>query len=338
MNIKILTFSYTPNYGALLQTYALCKILKPWGHNVELLKVVLYRNALIGILRQYLYDFFMLRFQKKYLPPFKTITNTEKSDLYIVGSDQVWNPIFFNLHGFRFFFDFLSDGTKRISYVASFGENEVKLTKSEKVSLKQLLAKFSSISVRESSAVSFCKKEFGISSVHVLDPTLLLNDYTEISGKLVEQDTLVSFKFIQSKEYADLLSFLAAKQGLTLLKLDDKYIKIRGKGYITKHISVDKWVKSIAESKLFVTDSFHGVAFAIIHRRQFIVLPSITSKMGRVFSLLTLLNIQDRYYTSVNEVYSRLDWTYDIDYSKVYELLDKERNISISYLHQAVNN
>lgn len=338
MNIKLLTFSYTPNYGALLQTYALCKVLKLWGHNVELLKVVLYRNTLGRVFRQYTYDFFMLCFQKKYLPPFKAVSDIEKSDLYIVGSDQVWNPFFFPLHGFRFFFDFLPDGVKRISYAASFGENEVKLTKPEKNNLKQLLTKFSNVSVREDAAVEFCEKEFGISSVHVLDPTLLLDDYSEISGELSERNTLVSFKFNQSEEYKKLLSFLAKKQELTLLKLDDKYFKIGGKGYVTKHVSVAKWVKSIAESKLFVTDSFHGVAFAIIHKRQFIVLPSVASKMGRVLSLLTLLGIQDRYYPSIDDVYSRFDKTRDIDYSKVYECLDKERDISKSYLKQAISN
>ncbi len=52
MKIKLLTFSSTPNYGALLQTYALCEILKSWGHEVELLKVLLYRPSLKNMLRR----------------------------------------------------------------------------------------------------------------------------------------------------------------------------------------------------------------------------------------------------------------------------------------------
>lgn len=106
MRIKLLTFSGTPNYGALLQTYALCEVLGSWGHQVDLLKVLLYKPSLKNTLRRYLYDRFMLRFQKHYLPAYVKIGDIDREAVYIVGSDQVWNPHFMTLHGLLFFFDF----------------------------------------------------------------------------------------------------------------------------------------------------------------------------------------------------------------------------------------
>ncbi len=336
MKIKLLTFSCTPNYGALLQTYALCEILKSWGHEVELLKVLLYRPSLKNMLRRHLYDRFMLRFQRQYLPSYVKIEEVDKKAVYIVGSDQVWNHHLFALHGLLFFFDFLPDKVKRISYAASFGEQELQCSDESKKQIRKLLERFSALSVRESFAVELCRKEFGIVPEHVLDPTLLLSDYSKISGPVCPSKKLVSFKFVQSPEYFQLLKFMAGELGLQLVRLDRKYLKFGNKGYITRHGSVNNWVKTIAESEMFVTDSFHGVAFALIHRKQFIVLPSVESRMGRVISLLRLLDIENRYYKTVEDVYKRSDWMRPIDYQKVTERLVKERECSLNFLKKAL--
>ena len=75
----------------------------------------------------------------------------------------------------------------------------------------------------------------------------------------------------------------------------------------------------------------------MIHRKQFIVLPSVKSRMGRVVSLLRLLGIVDRYYDSVDEVYRRLDRMELIDYKRVGGLLDKERERSLRFLQNSLS-
>ena len=337
MKVKLLTFSNTPNYGALLQTYALSEILYSFGYQVELLKVLLYKPSLKNTLRRYLYDRFMLHFQKYYLPCYTKIENVDPGAIYIVGSDQVWNPHFIPLCRLLFFLDFLPTGIKKISYAASFGEQEFRCSDEDKKQIKMLLRDFSAISVRESSAVELCQNEFGVTPEHVLDPTLLLNDYSNISGTLTMQNDLVSFKFIQSSDYYQVLSFVAKRLNLKITRLDHRYIKIGEKEYISKHVSVNTWVKTIAESSFFITDSFHGVALALIHGKQFIVLPSVISRMGRVISLLRLLGIENRYYESVDEVYKRLDWMELIDYGKVFEKLNREREYSLSFLRNSLS-
>ena len=336
MNIKLLTFSNTPNYGALLQTYALCEVLKSLGHSVELLKVNLQKISILNFFRLYLYDRFMLCFQKRYLPAFCEVSDIDPEALYIVGSDQVWNPHFIQSHKYMFFFDFLPDKVKRISYAASFGEATLNISQNDREHIKLLLDKFHKVSVRESFAVELCRKEFDILPEFVLDPTLLLSDYSKISGSVIEKNTLVSFKFVQNASYYDLLGYLSKELNVGVNRIDNRYIKLGKKEYVSKHVCVGKWLKSIAESKLVITDSFHALSFALTFRRQFIVLPSAKSRMGRIVSLLKLLGLEDRYYTSIEEVYLRLDWKNRIDYEEVDIILNKERIKSIYYLKRSV--
>lgn len=337
MDIKLLTFSNTPNYGALLQTYALCEVLKSLGGNVELLKVNLNESSFLNFLRRHLYDRFMIEFQKMYLPPFCEIENVDINSIYIVGSDQVWNPCFINSHKYLFFFDFLHDNIKRISYAASFGESKLNLSHDDKNQMGLLLKKFSALSVRESFAVDICEQEFNLEPEFVLDPTLLLSNYSKICVPLSESNNLVSFKFVQSSQYYKLLGFLTNELNLDICRLDDRYVKWRGKEYFSKHLSVATWIRCIAESKMVITDSFHALSFALIYKKPFLVLPSVVSRMGRVVSLLRLLGLENRYYNSIDEVYDRLDWMEPINYEKVDCILRSERVKSFNYLKQSLD-
>lgn len=74
------------------------------------------------------------------------------ADVYIVGSDQVWNPKAITaVH----FLEFAPIGKKCISYAASMGNANLNNDIGRK--REQYLKKFSAISVREESA----KKEIG---------------------------------------------------------------------------------------------------------------------------------------------------------------------------------
>ena len=102
MKISILTFSKESNFGANLQCYALCKTLQNMGHQVDIIDIQLpkKRFSWYSTLLQFPQEFLFFLFRKKYLnfftKKYKTTAELQngqhKSDLYIVGSDQVWNP------------------------------------------------------------------------------------------------------------------------------------------------------------------------------------------------------------------------------------------------------
>ena len=137
MVISILSFPREINYGAVLQCYALCKILQDMGHKINIIDLRLRRHPMqwYSILIRIPMFFFFYRFRRKHLNyftrHFKSLNELRhycpQSDLFIVGSDQVWNPeITKRSDPLYFFFSFLPRGVRRISYAASFGTDNWK--------------------------------------------------------------------------------------------------------------------------------------------------------------------------------------------------------------------
>ena len=101
-------------------------------------------------------------------------------DIYISGSDQIWNPdMSFNVA--PYFLEFVKD-KKKISYASSFGKEQ--LEAKYLVQCKKWLSDYSAISVRERKSVELLG-HLGIKSMMVLDPTFLLStdEWKSISGK-----------------------------------------------------------------------------------------------------------------------------------------------------------
>ena len=84
--------------------------------------------------------------------------NPPEADLYIAGSDQIWNTDMQNGTEPAFYLDFGNDATRRISYAASFGIEHINPQAEEWV--KKLLSRFDSISVRERTGIDILKHSF----------------------------------------------------------------------------------------------------------------------------------------------------------------------------------
>lgn len=94
--------------------------------------------------------------------------NPPKADIYITGSDQVWagwlEPNYLT---------FAPPKKKKIAYAVSFGRQQ--LTAEHQSHIQNWVKQFDAISIRESSGIEICRK-MGMDAVHLLDPTLLLDD------------------------------------------------------------------------------------------------------------------------------------------------------------------
>ena len=97
--------------------------------------------------------------------------NPPLADIYITGSDQVWNSIWNKGIDLAYFLDFAPAGKPRIAFSASIGREQ--LNEEEIPETKHLLEKYNAISVREQSAVEILAS-MDIKSTLVLDPTLML--------------------------------------------------------------------------------------------------------------------------------------------------------------------
>ena len=112
------------------------------------------------------------RMSKRYLSMPDLYHAKMNYDVYVVGSDQVWNPSASSSIE-PYFLTFAPKEAKKISYASSFGVSNIPASLYEKY--KKLLSNIDSLSVREQTGVCLVKALTGRDATCVLDPTLLLN-------------------------------------------------------------------------------------------------------------------------------------------------------------------
>lgn len=345
MKISILTFSKEFNYGANLQCYALSKVLQDMGCEVQIIDAQLQpiKASLVTRIIRYPSERAFKKFQSKWLPPFTCKYNTledlknnpPKSDVFIVGSDQVWNPDVTNrFDSMAYFFPFVPDDKTKLSYAASIGVSEWK-HKELTEQIKGELQKFKAISVRETSGGQLLKTTFGIDSQVVLDPTLLLSSYDQICGEYdagQRTKNLVLFKFVKDSKCDNVCLKIANEYGLKAVHLTNRR-KVKGFSYCP-NASVKQWLNTIRYADFVVTDSFHCTAFCILFHKQFIVLPSFPNRAGRMQSLLSQLGLSDRFCNTIEEFNHNREKLYNsiIDYNIVGNNLNTLRLDSMNFL------
>ncbi len=317
MKIGIVTFYDAPNYGAMLQAYALWKYLEARGHQVKFIKIPFRNTRRIPLWRCFVsrsfkgikvklnkhVRFFITDFALRYP---KGLPNGDY-DAVIVGSDQMWNPKWVLPWLKEVFLDFVPPSCQRIAYAPSFGVKEWGESKREEVGA--LLKKFSSISVREESGINIVRDLSGRDTTCLLDPTLLQNAkfYQEIMDEVTQKDSYIFAYFLD--EWADgaderkALKQCCDVLGVNIVKTDKCAVKgwflgllCHGLG-IKGKISLRHWLSSIATAQFVITNSFHGTVFAILFHRPFVslLLKGCAGDMNdRVVSLLTKLGLEKR--------------------------------------------
>lgn len=377
--ICILTQPLRLNYGGLLQAYALQKVLKDLGHEVVTDKrskteYPMYRKFL-SICKRIIYRFILFRKVDCIFPYFESLSdytaisqNTEdfirknistidlfegsskpskgfdnKFDTFIVGSDQVWRPIYSHIP--NYFLDFLSDDSSKckVTYAASFGVSDWEFSDSQTKQAQELAPLFDVISVREDSAVHLCNKFLGVNATQVLDPTLLLDKNDYIS--LIEKDQISQSKgnlmtyvldySLEKNEIIDKVAKVLRLQPFKVmpeLKLNKENRKNVNKCVYPK---VTEWLRGFMDAKFVVTDSFHGTVFSIIFNKPFIAIANKDRGITRFASLLKIFNLENRLIYSISELTDDLINS-SVDFNQVNAIREKEKNKSIQFLIDAL--
>lgn len=362
MRICILTQPLQTNYGGLLQAYALQTVLKRMGHEVwtedRKYPVCPIRRFIAKMLSPVRGVYYPTKYQNRIISQFtdsfihKNINTTDpvitktkevfqkyQFDAYIVGSDQVWRPLYSSYIP-NYFLDFtVGEKVKRIAYAASFGTSEWEFTPKQTMLCASLLKAFDAVSVREDSGVNLCKQYFGVDAVHLLDPTMLLDkcDYTQ----LVELEKTPSFKeklmtyvLDQSPEKQKIIRKVSKEIGHDpIVVMPDKLFNQVGSKEIDRCIfpPVTDWLRGFMDAEYVVTDSFHGMVFSIIFNKPFIVIANKDRGLDRFTSLLNKFGLQERLVYSFDDVTDELIHT-PIDYKYVHQILEQEKEKARSFL------
>lgn len=349
--IGILTFHWATNYGAVLQAFALQEVLSQLGYDTYIInyKPSKYDNRFYKILKSKSYRSFntkliefykeknIKKFRQKYLnltnryySQLQLKKNPPKMDFYITGSDQVWNTYFTTKGEGNFtsvyYLNFGPPNIKRIGYAVSFGitRNDYPISLLKEVT--PLLKEIDVISVRENSGADILNSLFNIESKLVCDPTLLLlGDFYVNRFRLARNKSNKSLDYIFSyilrkEQYKSLLSTIFDK---TKIPIHKSVIE-----------SPEEWLNNIYNSSLIITNSYHGMVFSIIFKKQFIVVLEDGNAMNdRFITLLNYIGLENRiYYPNLKE--SSLDEKIDssIEWDIVDEKIECFRKVSKAYL------
>ncbi|MEX1447570.1 polysaccharide pyruvyl transferase family protein [Enterococcus sp. C76] len=261
----------------------------------------------------------------------RTIYTTKKEledlkrdyNLFIVGSDQVWNP---NIIEFdtTHFLSFVSR-EKRFSYAASIGvENMPEYPIYLREHYKKNLSNMNYISVREQSGSVLLEKMLGKKIDVAPDPTLLLNK-EEWCQKLniVDEgkDSFLLIYFVSEispEIYKEIKKIAKEKQLSIIHVMGDTF----GEGRITPNPS--KFVELIYRAQYVFTDSFHGSVFSIIMNTPFFVYKRTDNKgtYTRIESLLSHFKMEQAIVSLGDNIKEKEDL---FNFAISTEILKKER-------------
>lgn len=344
--IGILTFHYPENmnYGAILQAYALMKILLNMKQDV---KIINYKPDVSKKLEKFnIEGKAFKRFSDKFLKLTKLYKKSdlkninEEFDIFIVGSDQVWRAGRLRFHP-EYFFSFVEKDKKKISYAASFGLDHWKGHFLATYIIKKLIKKFDYISVREKSGINICKDIFNVKAEWVLDPTLMLekkeyqlilNDYKDKNHLKKSYAAYVILD--DSEEFQQYGKKIANKLNLDLKFIDGEKIFKNNKQWIV-HNEISQWLTYLKDADLVITDSFHCTVFSLIFHRNFIVIANKRRGTARLESLLSMVGLEDRLIKDGNSNIEKII-NKKINYKEVDEKIKKEREKSFLFLKKAL--
>lgn len=270
----------------------------------------------------------------------ETIANAAgEYDVFITGSDQVWNPMWYN-PAYRL--DFVPKGKVKLSYAASISRDS--LSPEEQAVFSQSLADYTGISVREEKAIELLSPLVSQEVEWVLDPTLLLSREewdTVATERLIPERYLFCYFLGEGTAERELATAYAEAHGLTLVTLPFLHGVPRDcdRGFGEKQlyaVSPADFVSLVKHAECIFTDSFHATLFSGIYGRQYVAFERSLGghSMGsRLSSLLSLYETEERFCdTPERATLAYIEALPPIDYSRPLVRLGEMKERSLAFL------
>lgn len=318
MKSVLIVTKISRNYGALLQAYALQRTLEELGAKVQVLNLnfpqtshtyrVLPRITGLRSLRNFIHQFpdrkqrklaiqRSLQFREQYLqltqeyPDYESVTKRPpKADIYLTGSDQVWNPT--NNFDKSYYLLFAPEGSVRASYAAS-----IAIPKIPEALEAEFIRRVRTIpfrSVREESGRKLLM-QLGMDALTHPDPTILRGrqEYEQMAVRPEYREPYVLLYLLITPPDAEALI-----QRVRELYPGRKIVTLFGANKVSQ---LGDWCEKTAGPREFlglvrwadavVTTSFHGVVFAGLFEKEFAaLLPEGTGL--RISELLTAAGME----------------------------------------------
>ena len=354
--VEILTIHFGINHGSVLQCYALSQTLRDLGAQVEVIdyvpsryrmwnnvkikypgksfpwKIAFYAaSSLIRFPQKLVFRSYLKRhidLSRRYSDAAELQTDPPAADLYIVGSDQVWNSTYNGSEDKSYLLGFAPDGSMRASYAASIGKDE--LEEREGLEIAEGVAGFAGVSVRERKAASLLSR-FGVDARVDLDPVFLFDArrWGELASPRREDRPYV-LVYVIAQGYEEMVCQareIADMRGARLYVLSVRPIRLPGVDRNFLFANPSDFLALFRDADFVVSNSFHGTAFSIIFRKKFLTYAARYN--SRIENILFCTGLDGRLVTGE---YDEASVFKEIDYSHAARVIEKGATESCSYL------
>ena len=360
MKSGIITFHRARNYGSALQAYALNRYLNLGENQADtidfhtsaqdemykvfkkmrspkdvlynLLSLVKYRQLKLKIKR---FEDFVSQDISLSTEEFNGEAGltglNDKYDLFICGSDQIWNPICKDFSK-AYLLDFVNDKSKCVSYAASIGMTDI--PDEFQKTFSELLKDYKAISVRESRAGEVLGNLLNREVDVVPDPVILFDkaEWLDVAREPEIKGKYILCYFIGDvpgmREFARKMS---KKSHLPIVVINKN---IRDLFYFNKKYysaGPREFVSLINNAEYICTDSFHAVMFSLIFQKNFWVFANRKNNNSstRIENILSIVGLQERmlFGSADNVAYNT-----EIDFSGIDSIVSDLREFAKKYL------
>lgn len=227
---------------------------------------------------------------------------TERFDILIAGSDQIWNNA--SMPDFSRYF-LLPTNNYKISYAPSFGKSLEH--QFDDMSIIDSISQFNKISVREKSAKTELEKYITNKNVDVvLDPTFLLNseDYNGLINSAhpkYKGDFIFFYCIKASREVLETVKEIGKTLKLPIVTVFTGVNSYKCQ-YFGQQVDFaagpEEFLYYIKNAKYVLSNSFHGLVFSIIFNKIFYRIADIDNNKlkidERLDSILNYLNLDSQ--------------------------------------------
>lgn len=375
-NIGLITY-YGENYGGMLQAYALQRVVNNHNYNCKIIsndflympnsktRFSMYAKKMLYVIthlpsylkrRRQVRKFLAENKQKsakfqdfleKYIKIDKTgyvnyeqyINDPPIYDVYLCGSDQIWNPNLYSENGF-YFAGFAPKKAVKISYASSIGVSNV--TKKQADFMRPLLKELDIISTREAEGVEIVSKVSGKHARNVLDPTLLLtaDEWLEVACVTKEKEPYIFAYLFGERDYVENVKN-QVKQLTGMRVVCIPYVSREFASDDTKVFDAgpSEFIGLIKGASLVLTDSFHATAFSLNFKIPFVSLCRFSKDdpkgmNSRLYTILNSVGLESRIIDE-DRVLTK-EFLFDVDFDSAHKLLSQKREENTNFLIESL--
>ena len=350
------------NYGSALQTWALNRAVTQLGHYPILLDYCpdilkdkdplnpmknmwdtdeeskeMCELSLEAIEKNYykfedFYSKFFNRSREYLSENFEDVVDNEKIDGFICGSDTIFCIDEFGFDD-GYYANYSCMKKHSVSYAASFGDSHFSDDSYRR--LNELLGNFNFIGLRENDMIEYVKSVTKVPVYRTIDPTLLLTqeDYDSIAVNRIVKD---KYLLLYARRYNPIMEQyaerIASENGWKIVEISLRAInKNKPNRIMFYEAGVEEFLSLVKYSEHVVTNSFHGMIFAVQYKKIFDVF-SREQCDTKIEEVLQLFGLQDRLIREGTDNIEKCN----IDYEVVHNRIKLARDESLRILEKEI--